>query len=305
VTTSVLGTCTAPILSEVVTHAVEREVDALERGAAYAELEGVVITLVSGHDARAWLNDLVTTEVETLERFVSRPSLLLSPTGRIRASFHVLGLGDRDLALAQPAGQPASIAELLAPYVLSSDVTISSSRLRLFAVPGREHPPAWLLDAWRPSILNGGFDLIVGASDEAALDDVRDRLRDDGLVPAGHDSVQARRIAQGVPAFPTDVDGESLPAEAGWDVPPVTDRTKGCFLGQEAVAKVANLGHPTRIVLPVTADRGARAGEAVLASGIHAGRVTSAYGRSALVRVGWDAREMPLSTASGATLLPR
>jgi tRNA-modifying protein YgfZ len=289
----------------VVTQSVEREADALDQGGAYAELDDVVVTLVSGDDARAWLNDLVTTDVETLERFASRHSLLLSPTGRIRASFHVLGLGDRDFALAQHASQPASIADLLFPYVLSSDVTISPSRLRLFAVPGRADPPAWVADVWRPSVLGGGFDLLVGASDEAALDDVRDRLRDDALGPVGREAVEARRIAHGMAAFPIDLDAESLPAEAGWDVPPVTDRAKGCFLGQEAVAKVANLGHPTRVVLAVRVRGDVGTGEAVLAGGVEAGRVTSASGASALVRIGWDARDAQLSTARGTTFLPR
>jgi folate-binding protein YgfZ len=285
--------------------ALERQVDALERGSAYAELDDVAITLVSGDDARAWLNDLVTTDVDTLERFASRPSLLLSPTGRIRASFHVLALGDRDFAIAQAAGQPASVDDLLAPYVLSSDITLSASRLHLFAVPGGDDPPEWAAGVWRPSVLTGGFDFVVGASDEAALDDVRDRLRRDGLVPAGREAVEARRLAHGIPAFPTDVDGESLPAEAGWDVPPVTDRMKGCFLGQEAVAKVANLGHPTRVVLAVTAQGPVGVGEPVLADGVEAGLVTSASGGSALVRVGWDARDRPFSTAGGAALLRR
>jgi folate-binding protein YgfZ len=289
----------------VVTHALERAVDALASGGGYAELDDVPVTIVSGSDVRAWLNDLVTTDVQTLERFESRPSLLLSPTGRIRASFHVLGLGDTGFAIAQPAGQPAPIADLLGPYVLSSDVSIHSSRFRLFAVPGREESPSWLDDVWRPSVLATGFDILVGASDETALDDVRDRLRIDGLEPAGSDVVEAWRIARGRPAFPTDLDEESLPAEAGLDSHPVTDRTKGCFLGQEAVAKVANLGHPTRVVLAVEADGSVTRGDAVLADGRSLGVVTSAWGDNALVRVRWDARPRQLSTASGTPLRPR
>jgi folate-binding protein YgfZ len=289
----------------VVTHALERAVDALASGRAFAELHDVAVTIVSGGDARAWLNDLVTTDVQTLARFQTRPSLLLSPTGRIRATFHVLGLGDTGFAIAQPAGQPAPIAELLAPYVLSSDVAIHPSRFRLFAIPGREEVPSWLDDVWRPSVLGAGFDVVVGASDEAALDDVRDRLREDGLEPAGPDAVEALRIVHGLPAFPTDLDEESLPAEAGLDAPPVTDRTKGCFLGQEAVAKVANLGHPTRIVLAVEADHAITPGETIVIAGRDAGVVTSSWGDRALVRVRWEAREQEFSTESGTPLRRR
>jgi hypothetical protein len=289
----------------VVTQALERAVDALDSGRAFAELENVAVTIVSGGDARGWLNDLVTTDVMTLERFDTRPSLLLSPTGRIRASFHVLGLGDTGFALAQPSDQPARIADLLLPYVLSSDVTIYPSRFRLFPVPGGEAPPTWLDDVWRPSVLGGGFDILVGASDDDALNDVRERLRGDGLEAVGPEAVDARRILRGEPTFPTDLDQESLPSEAGLDGPPMTDRSKGCFLGQEAVAKVANRGHPTRLVLAVDVGGPVATGEEVLADGQSAGVVTSAWGDRGLVRLRWEARELAFSTASGTPIRRR
>jgi folate-binding protein YgfZ len=272
---------------------------ALEEGAAYAELADVRLTLVTGTDARAWLHDLVTTDVESLGRFATRPSLLLTPTGRIRAAFHVLGLGERDLALAQRADQPASIADLLAPYVLSSDVSIEPSRLRLFAVPGGTQPPAWAGDAWRPSVLGAGYDLVVGAGDEEAIDDVRRRLSGSGLAPVDRDAVEALRIARGDARFPADVGQDSLPAEAGWDAAPVTDRAKGCFLGQEAIAKVANLGHPTRVVVAVEGDRDLRPGEELVADGAGVGAVTSADGSLGIARIRWEARRAALVTASG------
>lgn len=277
---------------------------ALERGDAYTELGTYHVVLVSGADARVWLHDLVTTDVASLGRLQSRPGLLLSPTGRIRATAQVLGVGDRDLVLAQPSGQPDPIDELLAPYVLSSDVHLGPTRLRPVAVPGREMPPSWARRAWRPSVLGGGFDLLVGADDEPALEDVRALLEAEGLEPAGARAVEIRRIHRGEPRFPVDLDPDSLPAEAGWDAAPVTDRTKGCFLGQESVAKVANLGHPARLVLAVEADGPLEAGAAVLAGGSEVGAVTSADGEVGLARVRWEARESSL-TASGRPLRRR
>jgi folate-binding protein YgfZ len=283
----------------------EKEVEALEEGRAYAELGDVALTLVSGSDARTWLNDLVTTDVQTLDRFRSRPSLLLGPTGRIRASFHVLALGERDILLAQPVDQPVPVAEALAPYVLSSDVALSPSRLRLFAVPGGAAPPDRFGNAYRPSILGGGYDLLV-VGDEDAFDDLRRDLASEGLLPAGPEAVEARRIRRGEAAFPGDLDTDSLPAEAGLDAAPVTDRAKGCFLGQEAVAKVANLGHPTRVVFPVQADAPILEGETVRTrSGGDAGLVTSALDRLGIVRVRWDARDADLATSSGTLLHTR
>jgi folate-binding protein YgfZ len=289
----------------MVTLPLERQVDALDEGRAYVDLDDVALTVVAGADARAWLNDLVTTDVETLGRFQTRPSLLLTPTGRIRASFHVLGLGEREFVLAQRSDQPARVADLLTPYLLSSDVTIAPSRLRILAIPGREHATEWFPDAWRPSVLGGGLDLLVDADEARALDDVLHRLREEGLEPAGPQAVEARRILRSEARFPTDVDADSLPAEAGLDTAPATDRTKGCFLGQEAVAKVANLGHPTRVVVAVDADEPVLAGEPVLAEGRQVGSVTSSIGRTALVRLRWDARNADLATAGGTPIRAR
>jgi folate-binding protein YgfZ len=283
----------------------DEQVRAIDAGRAFVELAGVTLTLVSGSEARAWLNDLVTTDVATLQPSSTRPSLLLSPTGRIRAQLHVLCLSDRDFVLAQPSDQPEPVGGLLAPYVLSSDVSVSGSRLRLFALPGLEEVPAGLGEPHRPSVLGGGFDLLVGAGDEAIFDDVRVRLASHGLEPASADAAEARRVAGGTARFPTDLGPDSLPAEAGLDGPPTTDRTKGCFLGQEAVARVANLGHPTRRIVPVVADGPISVGEAVLADGSQTGVVTSANGSLALVRVRWNATRERLTTASGSSLRPR
>jgi folate-binding Fe-S cluster repair protein YgfZ len=96
-----------------------------------------------------------------------------------------------------------------------------------------------------------------------------------------------------------------LPAEAGLDAEPVIDRTKGCYLGQESVARVRNLGHPPRVVLAVRADGPLHPGLAVLAKGAQAGTVTSVEpdgGSGAMIRIRWDAREAHLTAAGGVTL---
>jgi folate-binding protein YgfZ len=286
----------------VQTLSTDEAIRALDTGLAYGELDGVTLTIVSGADARSWLGAIVTTDVASIGEHDSRPSLLLTPTGRIRASFHVLGLGERGFALAQGPGQPVPVRDLLAPFVLSSEVAIAPSGLRLFAVPGRSDPPAEASEVWRPSVLGQGLDLLVDADDGAALDDLRHRLGEAGLVASGPDAVEARRVRRGDPRFPTDLDQESLPAEAGWDAAPTTDRAKGCFLGQEAVAKVANLGHPVRIAVTVAAPDALTPSEAVLAEGREVGVVTSADGALGIARIRWDARDEPLTTSSGAFL---
>ena len=287
------------------THTLDEQVDALDAGTAYAEVEDARITLVSGADARSWLQDLVTTDVASLEPGGARPSLFLSPTGRIRAAFHVLCLGGRDFALVQRGPAPTAIETALAPYVLSADVSLGPSKLRLIAIPGAAGSLEGFGRAFAPSILGGGVDLLVGTSDEAALDDVRARLAAIGLTRATPEAVERRRIRRGQPRFPLDIDEDSSPAEAALDVAPVTDRGKGCFLGQEAVAKIANLGHPTRVLLRIEAPMPLRFGEAVLGPDGEVGLVTSADDRVGLARVTWQARMQSLRASQGDPLTIR
>jgi hypothetical protein len=285
----------------------EAQVRALDEGRAFVADGRFRITRVLGSGARAWLQDLVTARVDDLRPFDSRRSLLLTPTGRIRADFHVLGFGDpsEGLILVQSDDQPESVAEVLERYVLSSDVHLRPAPLRLLSVPGREDVPGPLADVWRPSVLGHGVDVLV--EEGARATEGERALTEAGLLEAGLEAVEAWRIRRGLPRFPVDLDGDSLPAEAGLDDGVVVDRTKGCYLGQESVAKVRNLGHPTRVVLALRAARAAvTVGERVVAGDTDVGLVTSADalgdGTALLVRVVWPSREAPLRTASGTPL---
>jgi len=203
-------------------------------------------------------------------------SLLLSPTGRIRADFHVLRSPGEGFLLLQGPGQPDALSILLGPYVLSSDVELEAADpTGLLVTPGPGS--RWTVTRGVPA----------------------------DAMPVGAEALEAWRIRHGIARFPVDLDEDSLPAEAGLDAEPVIDRTKGCYLGQESVARVRNLGHPPRVVLAVRADGPLHPGLAVLSEGAQAGTVTSVEpdgGLGAMVRIRWDAREADLIAAGGVTL---
>jgi folate-binding protein YgfZ len=247
----------------------ERQIQALDEGRAVLDLDGWVLTEVRGPDGERWLNDLVTASTEGLGHDDAVRSLLLSPTGRIRADFHVLRfLAEEAILLLQGPGQPEPVATLLAPYVLSSEVELGvADASNLFVTP--RPGPRWTVAADRP----------------------RDAVAVDGK------AFEAWRIRHMVARFPVDLDADSLPAEAGLDAEPVIDRAKGCYLGQESVARVRNLGHPARVVLAVRTQTQLRPGQAVLREGQPAGVVTSVApdgGSAAMVRIRWEARDAEL-----------
>ena len=258
----------------------DEQIEALEHERAVLDLDGWSLTEVRGADAPGWLNDLITASMSTLVDGRTVRSFLLSPTGRIRADVQVLPARRRGaFLLLQDLAQPEPIATLLAPYVLSSAVDIvpaDPDGLRVGPRPG----PGWTA-TW----------------DRSA----------DGSVRVGSPALEAWRIRHAIARFPVDLDADSLPAEAGLDVEPVIDRTKGCYLGQESVARVRNLGHPARMVLPVRADGPLRAAMPVRSQGRPVGTITSVEpggGPAAMVRIRWDARDTEL-TADGRVALER
>ncbi len=210
------------------------------------------------------------------------------------------------VVLLQDPAQPRAIGDLLAPYVLSSDVELEdrTDAVAVFGFPGSDAPPdAPGTTSSAPSSLKAGVDLLAPAAD-------RDRTRswlERGSALASPEDLEAWRIWSGIARFGVDGTEDDLPQEAGLEQQVAFD--KGCYLGQETMAKVRNLGHPRRVLLPLTADGIVSRGEAVLAHGDEAGIVTSAAvvgGRTGLMaRVRWEARGVPLRTASGRELALR
>jgi folate-binding protein YgfZ len=275
---------------------------------AFADLSAWRKLEVTGADAGGWLNDLVTADLAGLRPGRATGSLLLSPTGGVRASFNVGPAGDGWFLLQDPA-EPAFVGEVLERYVLSSDVRLADRTAERAAFAAERaafgaDPPDHVADlSMTPSCLGAGTDLIVPVADAT-----RRGLALAGLARAASaEDVETARVVRGRPRVGIDVTPSDLPQESGLEDLVAFD--KGCYLGQESVAKVRNLGHPRRLLLRVTAEAAVRAGEPVIAGGREAGAVTSAAewaGRwFALVRVPWDRRDEELRTEAGVPLLVR
>ena len=280
----------------------DRELDALEQERAFVDLSSWRKVLVSGGDAVGWLHDLLAADIASLVPGTSRRSLLLTPTGRIRADVHVVRRED-DLVLLQPPDQPDHVGLALHPYTLSSDVLLhdATSELSLIAVLGHAsaqvgHP------GWAPSVLGTGVDVLTPSGTSSWR--VGEELVNAGLIEAGPGAFEAWRVRRGVARMGADFDQDSLPAEAGLE--DTIAFGKGCFLGQESVAKVRNLGHPPRVLLHVLVDGALESGTAVCAGAARVGRVTSAATFDArsvgLARVSWGAADVALSLEDGRTL---
>jgi tRNA-modifying protein YgfZ len=234
---------------------------ALREGAALVDLSYRKILRLSGNKAVEMLNAVLTNQVPEEDR-LGVYALLLNPKGRIQADLRVMKSGEDVLITVEPEGATAA-KELLGRYapfyrVGLEDLSDASwGVLGLYGPRARdlletpdlaEHESAVvslngadLLTAG-VAVPVGGYDLL-GPSD--ALEAARNHLRERGAVAAGLDAYEAARIEAGVPRFGSDITPENFPAEAG-----ILERAvsfeKGCYPGQETVARMHYRGHPNR-----------------------------------------------------------
>lgn len=278
-------------------------VDALLAGDAVVDISSWRKIAVRGADAMSWLNDLLSSDLSELEPGTARRSLLLSPTGHVRAEMTVARGGD-DLLMIQDPAQPRAIDALLERYVLSSDVVLAnrSHELAAFALPMRAvRPNVEGALASSPSCVGvDGFDVLAATARSATA---LETLADEAIVATLED-LERWRIVAGLPRFAVDGAEEDLPFECGFGDAVAAD--KGCYLGQEAVARVRNLGHPRRALVHVASDAAVHPGELVRANGDDAGRITSAAEHGgrwwAFAKVKWGPRDDPLVTQNGTPL---
>lgn len=243
-----------------------REQRMLAEGRGAVDLSNRGVLTVAGVDRLTWLHDLTTQHLSHLAPGESRLALILSPQGHVEDELHLVDDGERTWIITQPG----TAADLLAylermKFMLRVQVANVSDDYAVVWqpqwAPAPDHP-TWLVppdfsgegrveagsdrggDALRyvpvrPAVLRGREVIVPRSELDAFLgDDV-----------AGTWALEALRIAAAVPRVGRETDHRTLPHEVGW-IGPAVHLSKGCYRGQEAVARVHNLGHaPRRLVL--------------------------------------------------------
>jgi folate-binding protein YgfZ len=194
-----------------------------------AKLAGRGLVRLSGPDTRSFLQGLVTGNALTLEPGEARWAALLSPQGKILFDF-LMSVSGESILLDAKADKVADLIKRLSMYRLRAKVEIADQSadyavIALYGGPAAEGAR----DSRHPDM---GTRLIVPAGNvDAAL-----------LTFGGDSSAQdyaAHRIALGVPEGGLDFAyGDAFPAEADMDLFNGVDFKKGCFVGQEVVARM-------------------------------------------------------------------
>jgi tRNA-modifying protein YgfZ len=224
-----------------------REQRATEESAGVVDRSNRGVVRITGPDRLSWLHSLTTQQLEGLAAGAAAQALVLSPNGHIEHHLTLTDDGTATWVHVEP-GTAAALVEFLESmrFMLRVEVADVSLDYAVLTVLG---PAAGDLvaglDGVEASVNPGPFgtiDLIV-ARDRlpgAAGDLVRR-----GAVAAGMWAFEALRIAAHVPRLGLDTDHRTIPHEVGW-IETAVQLNKGCYRGQETVARVHNLGHPPR-----------------------------------------------------------
>lgn len=227
-----------------------------------------------GPDTIRFLNDLISQEIAKIEPGTVTRSLLLEPQGKLRHVLWVLR-GENEVGLITDPERGEDLASDLGRYKIRVDVEIEPQSGDVWLVVGdslgkegqwKDDDGALIADVSWPTLERW---LITGDKPD--------------LPTIGRDDYEAARIAAGEPRWDVDVDESTIPHVSGL-VPETVDFTKGCFLGQELVARIDSRGGnvPRSLRLIELGDSAGGPGTAVIAGGDEVGEITSRSGPFAL-----------------------
>jgi folate-binding protein YgfZ len=235
------------------------------------------VVRVAGPDAVTYLQGQLSQDVAGLATGSSAWSFLLQPMGKVDAWLRVTRVADDEVVLDVDGGHGPAVLARLRRFLLRTKADVDPLDLDCLVLRGpgaaaaaagaraQLRPPA----GW-PGV--EGVDLLGGGGARPA-----------GAAPASVAAYESLRIRSGVPAMGAELTEATIPAEAGRHVVDASvSFTKGCFTGQELVARIDSRGGKVpRLVrgLDVPSDVAPAPGAPVLVDGTEAGHVTSAAPR--------------------------
>jgi folate-binding protein YgfZ len=274
---------------------------ALASGSSLAPLGDRRVLAVTGEDRLSWLDSLTSQALTALAPGESTELLVLDPNGRIEHAASALDDSETTWLIVDAGDAEPLLAWLMrmrfrlrvAPrdagdeYAVIGGAAAALAKLSPAAPSGV--PLVWR-DPW-PAVGAGGHayamtqphpgaerdwsEAIVTRAEEQRLADAAARGE---IALAGLIAADALRVAAWRPRWAAEVDDRALPHELDW-LRTAVHLSKGCYRGQETVAKVHNLGHPPRRIVALSLDgsenRLPAPGAAVSAGGDEVGTVTS------------------------------
>lgn len=230
---------------------------------------------VTGSDRLGYLEDVTSQALKEASAGTVHGSLYLDPHGAPLAMFDVAVLAERVALLTPDDGVATTVIEVLGGRTFLADAAFTLTDDVVLVLRGEDAEEV-AIDAnlqTRPGTVRPAGDAFVIGRDGGQLDvvgppgllaDIEGLLRDAGAREGTEDDLEAWRVSAGIPAWGSEVAAPHLPEEVGL-LPTHVHLAKGCYPGQEAVARMWMLGRPRRrlaVVAPATGTipRGWQAG---------------------------------------------
>ncbi len=259
-----------------------------EAGAGLIDLSARGRLLVSGSEAVQFLNGLITNDMKTLEVNTWMPGAFPNVQGRLIASVRVIRLRDEGadkkvcpaFLIDTEAATHETVLKTIERFTLAGDFRVKdiTSETAMLSVQGKKAATivgSVLGDAAAASASNAvqqinwkqtgatpevtiihashtgqdGFDLVVAKDHASSLWDV---LQHAGAQPVGYDALEILRIEAGVPRYGIDMDDTNVVTETNLD--DAVSYTKGCYIGQEIIARIKYRGHVAKKLSGVIFD---------------------------------------------------
>ncbi|WP_445206263.1 CAF17-like 4Fe-4S cluster assembly/insertion protein YgfZ, partial [Actinotalea ferrariae] len=296
---------------------------ALAAGGAVVDLSHLGVVTVTGPDRLTWLHSITSQALAALPPRTSTETLVLSPHGHVEHAAGVVDDGTTTWLLTEGSSAPALAAWLdRMRFMLRVEIADVTDRWAALGEPvdaeGGEGEPVTWRDPW-PRTLAGGTrygppdDEHPGAERPWRVVLVlRDGLETavaareaSGWRLAGTWASEAARVAAWRPRLATDVDHRTIPHELDW-LRTAVHLEKGCYRGQETVARVHNLGRPPRRLVMLHLDGSGhllpQPGAEVAAEGRAVGAVTSVARHHELGPVALALVKRSLDVTAGLTV---
>jgi folate-binding protein YgfZ len=214
-----------------------QEQRALAQGAAWADLSHLAIIEVSGDDRAKWLHDLTTQHLSELEVGIWTSALILDHNGHLEYQFNLVDDGNAAYLVLDSQYAPTLLQYLLKMrFMLKVDARDASSDFAVLRAPGLA------------TDIGGPFALVPRAELDAMKEVFNENAKEVGTW-----ALDAERVAAGRPRIGFDTDHKSIPNELGL-LNKSVHMSKGCYRGQETVAKIFNLGAPPRRLVMLHLD---------------------------------------------------
>ncbi|HTE73087.1 MAG TPA: glycine cleavage T C-terminal barrel domain-containing protein [Actinomycetes bacterium] len=240
-----------------------REQRLIVAGEASVDISHRDVVRVAGPDRLTWLHSLTSQHLEHLAPGEPTEALLLSPHGHVEHALALVDDGTATWAHVEP-GAAAELVRFLDSMRFWSQVEVE------------DLTPSHAV-VLRPEAFPGVVTRRVpeGVESFVRREELADALAGD---LAGVWALEALRVAAGRPRFGLETDHRTIPHEVGW-IPSAVHLDKGCYRGQETVARVQNLGRPPRRLVLLHLDGSDSElpahGDPVLMADREVGRVTT------------------------------